>query len=151
MSGYIRWFLHHSHQGVEAPIPVPTPIHTGRIADLEGLPKGERKAVFLCPECGQVALYSDADLLDKISGTEDPFSARSLDLVSIRPECADSVCGLPVEIHVLWDVARGTLAVRVPISEWTVEPDVCCENGHPPQLPTHQGEALPIYRARMPF
>jgi len=150
MSGYIRWFLRHSHHGVEAPIPVPSPIRRGRVVDLEGLPRGDLKAAFLCPECGQVGLYSDADLLDKISGKEDPFSEQSLDLVSIRRECTGSNCGLPVEIHILWDVARRKLATRVPITEWKVEPDVCCEEGHPPQLPIHE-EDLAIGHAQMPF
>lgn len=151
MSGYIRWFLLHSHQGAEAPIPVPTPIHTGRIADLEGLPKGERKAVFLCSQCGLVSLYSDADLRDQILGTESPFADGTLDLSCIDAKCDERSCESPIRIHLPWDVARATVATTIPMNEWRVDGSVRCTNGHPPRLPSTLGEALPLYRCAMPF
>lgn len=153
MSGYIRWFLLHSHQGVEAPIPVPVPIHTGRIADLEGLPRGERKAVFLCSQCGLVSLYSDADLRDQLLGTESPFAdgTGTMDLICIDAECDEGSYKSPIRIHALWDVARATLATTVPLNEWRFDGSVRCANGHPPRLPSMPGVPLPLYRCPMPF
>jgi hypothetical protein len=152
MGGYIQWFLLHCHQSVEAPIPVPAPIHTGRVADLEGLPRGERKAVFLCSQCGLISLYSDADLRDKILGTESPFLYKKLlELICVDARCDEGNCESPIRIHLLWDVARTTLATTIPMNEWRFDDSVRCANGHPPRLPSTPGVALPFYRCAMPF
>ena len=151
MNGYTHWFLRHSHQGVEAPIPVPTPIHTGRVADLEGLPRGERQAVFVCSQCGLASLYSDADLHDQILGTESPFEDGILDLIYIEARCDEGSCESPIRIHLPWDVARASLATTIPMNEWRFDGSVRCANGHLPRLPSTPGAALPVYRCTMPF
>jgi hypothetical protein len=151
MNNYIQWVLRREHQGCSAPTPVPTPIHTGRVADLEGLPRGTRTAAFLCSACGLVTLYSDTDLLDQVLDTPDPYSQKLLDLVYIEPECVDSNCKSRTPIHAVWDVSKGTFATTIAMSEWRFDDSVRCENGHPLRLRLRLGEGLPFYSARMPF
>jgi hypothetical protein len=151
MNNCIQWVLRREHQGCPAHIPVPSPIHRGRIADLEGSPRGTRKAVFLCSACGLAMLYSDADLLDQILGTPDPYLQKSLDLVYIEAECVDSSCKTRTPIHVVWDVAKGNLATTIPMSDWRFDDSVRCAKGHPVRLRLRQGEGLPYYHAQMPF
>jgi hypothetical protein len=149
MNSYIQWVLRQEHQGCSAPIPVPSPIHTGIIADLEGLPKGERKAAFLCSACGLVTLYSDASLENQVLGKPDPYLQNSLALVYIEAECADNSCESRTPINAVWDVAGGKIATTVPMNEWRFDEAVKCECGH--QVVLDPTEAHPFYRAEMPF
>jgi hypothetical protein len=148
MNSYIQWVLRREHQGCTAPIPVPTPIHTGTIADLQGLPRGEQKAVFLCSACGLATLYSDADLPDQVLGTPDPYLQKVLDLVYIEAECVDSNCESRTKIHGIRDFARANFATTIPMNEWRFDDSARCENSHPVRLRLRLGQALPYYRAR---
>jgi hypothetical protein len=151
MNSYIQWVLRREHQGCAAPIPVPSPIHSGKIADLEGLPKGTRKAVFLCSACGLATLYSDADLADQLLEKPDPYSRKLLDLVYIEAECVDSNCESRTPIHAVWDVAKGNFATTIPMGDWVFDGSVLCGYGHPVLLRLRRGEGLPYYHAQMPF
>ena|SRR5579862_1004770 len=152
MNSYIRWFLRHQHRGVESPIPVPPPIHTGRVADLEGLPKDERRAIFLCPECVQVAWYSDKDLRDELESRACPYEQKLLQLVSIEAECAESNCQSPIQILAIWDVARNDLAGNGATSEWKIGDEIRCgKNLHPIRPPSRPIGRGRIYVGHMPF
>jgi hypothetical protein len=151
MHSYIQWVLRRDHRGCSAPIPVPSPIYTGTIADLQGLPRGERRAVFLCSACGLVMLYSDADLVDQVLGTPDPYLQKSLDLVYVEAECADSNCESRTAIHAVWDVAKSNFATTIPMSEWRFDDSLRCANDHPVRLRLRPGEGLAYYGALMPF
>ncbi|SRR5216684_2414719 len=151
MNSYIRWVLRHEHQGCSAPIPVPSPIHTGAIADLGGWPKPSTTAAFLCSECGLVMSYSESDLQNHILETPDPYLHNVLDLVGVEAECGDSSCKSRKQIHAVWDVAKSNLATTIPMSEWRFDDSVQCGNGHPVRLRLRLGEGLPYYRAQMPF
>jgi len=151
MYGYTQWVLRCKFPGCSASITVPSPIHTGRVADLEGLPNDTRKAVFLCSEFGHVALYSGSDLQDHVLGRPDPYEEKSLDLVYIEVECDDSNCESPIRVHAVWDVANQVLATKRPMSEWTAAEDLSCNGTHRVRLPIHPKGALRYYSAQMPF
>jgi|SRR5450631_710163 len=151
MSEYIQWVLRREHQGCSATIPVPSPIHTGTIADLEGMLRGERRAAFLCPGCGLVMLYSDTDLGQHVLATPDPYLQEVLDLVYVEGQCVYSNCGSLIPIHAVWDVAKATFATMIAISDWRFDDSVKCKQGHPRRLPLRRGNILPYYRADAPF
>src|SRR6202011_5192912 len=141
MHSYIQWVLRCHYHDCSMPIPVPSPTHTGRIADLEGLARGARTAAFLCSACGLVTLYSDADLADQVLGTHDPYLQKLLDLVYIEAECVGSNCESRKKIHAGWDCARTNFATTIPMNEWRFDDSVRCENRHPVRLRLRPGQA----------
>lgn len=149
MIGYTQWALRCKRHDCSKPIPVPPPIHTGRVADLGGWPKEERKAVFLCPGCGHVGLYSEADLQDWVLGTPDPYSEKLLDLVYIEAGCADRSCESRTKIHAVRDVAGKKLLGKVSIGEWVIPADLRCERDH--QVTVDPQDSYVLYDAAMPF
>lgn len=149
MNSYIQWVLRRDHRGCLTPIPVPPPIHSGIIADLEGSPRGERRAIFLCHACGLATFYSDADLYDEMVGSPGPYLRKLVDLAYIEVGCADKDCMSLTMIHAVWDVEKQTYLSNLPMSEWELDEGVVCECGN--QLKIDPQEKYTSYPAEMPF
>jgi hypothetical protein len=92
--------LVYSHCSLQCPnlhrIPVPCPNLLEIEGSLQQTTKGNRKAVFVCPDCGLGSAYSAQDIVqDMIAGTPSLFLAGECHLVSLEIECDGQNCEAP--------------------------------------------------------
>jgi hypothetical protein len=109
-----------------------------------------RKAVFVCPECGLASAYSTQDMVRHLSvGTPGLFQAGECHLVSLEIECDGENCGAQKLIHAIQGDKKGTWTPRVAQKDWTFSDSALCGAGH--RLRYDVSEPHQVTPTEMPF
>lgn len=115
-------------------LPYPNPPKTK--PDPKPWPTDAWKALFLCPECKQVRIYTKAEIAWHESTDEDyeAYLAHAAWFCA-KFECAVSGCETPVELHVLTDAGKSIQEVDSMLRSGDVEGELPCGHQFVPSLP----------------
>jgi hypothetical protein len=146
--------LVYSHCFLQCPnlhrIPVPCPNLLEIDDSLQQTGKANRKAVFVCPDCGLGSAYSAQDMVqDMIRGTPSLFLAGECHLVSLEIECDGQNCEAPKIVHTIQGDKKGTWKPTAALEDWHFSETALCGADHRLRL---EGSKLhQVTATEMPF
>jgi hypothetical protein len=113
-------------------IPLPRPIPAEISGDQQEKDRADRKAVFVCTDCGLVSGYTSQDVRESFLPTPDPHQAKALTLGYIEPECDGARCEVPKRLYMLGSgpESLGSLPMRKTLKDWRISPSATCDAGH---------------------
>ena len=124
----------YSHYSLRCPrshdIPIPPPTRAEIGGSPQGTATGVKRAIFVCPYCGIVSVYSELDIQEKQAPTQHPFLGNGFDLVSIHVGCDGQNCAVPTEVHMIVENAKETSTLTAVPKDWKFADNARCSFGH---------------------